>query len=177
VGVHPGEGKRLLWAAGRDWPNGFSDKFQVCLSATEIDVPSGWANVVIAWNDYGGKDVDICAYWSDAPSQRAGYGQRYPVNVGYDTLKWPSNDNMDSGPETIQCDVGGRTSRRLYIHFNYYREAGSPPNVKVTAKNNGQTKSLESSAGVRSGSAASTSDPGVVIVFDENNTPVSISSL
>ena len=171
-GVQPGEGKHFAWNVGKDWPNQHSDKFKVTLTATETDVSAKWATVTISWSS--GKDVDICAYWEDTPSQKVGYNYISSGSSGFDTLKWPSGDNTGGGPEQVYCDVGGRATRTLRIHFNYYGTAGSPAEVGVTAKNNNVTKSMKCVASTSTGRAANTGDPGVSIVFDASNTPVSI---
>ena len=171
-GVQPGEGKHFAWNVGKDWPNQHSDKFKVTLTATETDVSAEWATVTISWSS--GRDVDICAYWEDAPSQKVGFNYISSGSSGYDALKWPSGDNTGGGPEQVYCDVGGRATRTLRIHFNYYGTAGSPAEVGVTAKNNNVTKSVKCAASTSTRRAANTGDPGVSIVFDASNTPVSI---
>ena len=171
-GVQPGEGKHFAWNVGKDWPNQHSDKFKVTLTATETDVSAEWATVTISWSS--GRDVDICAYWEDAPSQKVGYSYISSGSSGFDTLKWPSGDNTGGGPEQVYCDVGGRATRILRIYFNYFGTAGSPAEVGVTAKNNNVTKSVKCVASTSTGRAANTGDPGVSIVFDASNTPVSI---
>ena len=175
AGVQPGEGKHFSWNVGKDWPNGFSGKFQVRLTATETAIPASWATITIAWQRYdGGKDVDICAFWEDEPSKIVGWSYISSSSGGYETLKWPSGDNTGTGPEQVYCDVAAHENKKLHIHFNYYGNAGSPAKVDVTVKNNGHELAKTSAAGTSKGSKATTSHPGIVITFDASGTPVSI---
>ena len=175
AGVQPGNGKHFSWNVGKDWPNDFSDKFKVSLTATETAIPASWATVTIAWQSYaGGKDVDICAFWEDEPSKKVGWSYISSSSGGYETLKWPSGDNTGTGPEQVYCDVAAHENKKLHIHFNYYGNAGSPAKVDVTVKNNGHELTKTSAAGTSKSNKATTSHPGIVITFDASGTPVSI---
>ena len=174
TGVQPGKDRHFEWYAGKDWPGRKSDKFQVDISASETTIPGTWATVTIEWREWNGTDLDICAYWADLPddAHKVGFGYE---RAGFDTLRWPSEDNRKSGPETVHCDVGGKATRRLYIHLNYYGTVGDAPLARITATGNGKTVAIrEVDAGSTSHRKAETSDPGVVIEFDAMNTPVSM---
>lgn len=180
AGVQPGEGKHFSWNVGKDWPNGFSGKFQVRLTATETAIPASWATVTIAWQGYdGGKDVDICAFWEDQPGNKVGYDYISSSSGGYETLKWPSGDNTGTGPEQVYCDVAAHENKKLHIHFNYFGEVGSAAKVDVTVKTKGNAPAsrIGLSTGTNKGRKATTSDPGIIIKFDASGKLESIDSI
>ena len=178
-GVVPGTGKHIAWDAGADWPNKYSQRFQVTVTATETDIPKTWATITISWASYGGKDLDICGYWVDQPGVKVGYSHGSGSTGSTYRSRW-KGDNTRSGPEYVLVGVNendiasGVTTRKYRIHFNYYKTAGSPAKADVTVKANGVTKRRTSSASTHKGNAASTSDPSVTITFDSDGTPISI---
>lgn len=178
-GVAPGSGKSIVWDAGKDWPNGYSEKFTAIVSAEETDIPVSWANITVSWGAYGGRDLDICGYWLDQPSTKVGWS----YGSGSTSSTWRSRwegDNTGSGPEYIHVGVNendiaqGVADRRYRIHFNYYGEVGSSAQATVYVTANGITKSASSPTGTHTGTKAYTSDPYLTITFDSHGSPISI---
>lgn len=178
-GVTPGLGKCIVWDAGRDWPNKYSDKFKAQITAEETDIPASWATITVSWGAYGGRDLDICGYWLDQPSVKVGWS----YGSGSTSSTWRSRwegDNTGSGPEYIHVGVNendiadGVANRRYRIHFNYYGSVGSSAQATVYVTANGITKSASSSTGVHTSTKAYTSDPYLTITFDSHGSPISI---
>lgn len=177
--VSGGANRTITWLASNDWPNQKSDKVKARITVVETDVPQTWAHITIEWAQWGGSDIDICGYWIDQPSIKVGFSH----GSGSSSSTWRSmwkGDNTGSGPEYVLVGVApgeilsGVSSRKYKIHFNHYGTAASNPHVKVTVSSNGSTRSKVCNAATRRGSAANTSDPYVVITFDESGTPISI---
>lgn len=173
--VDPGQGKRFYWNALADWPGHSSDQVYATVTATEMETSSEWTTVRIEWSSWGGKDLDICAYWADTPSQCVGYGW----GNKFSDIDWESGDNTGTGPEYVRVSPEGSTGRRFVIHLNYFNTPGSPPKARIVVTGNGKRLDpVEVSAnGSRTGSKAQTSDPGAVVVFGEFGEPISIESL
>lgn len=172
-GVNPGVNRHIVWNAGIDFPHNYSTKVNVEITAEETDVPANWVTIVISWAAYGGRDLDICAYWEDNESQRVGYSYKQK----FSDLYWVSNDDTHSGPERVMVscdgyDFQGKQNRKLRIHVNYYGDVGSPAKAEIAVKETDLRK--ETAAGTRTRNAAAPSDPGVTITFDRNGQPIGI---
>lgn len=179
--VSGGKNRTIYWDAKKDWNNKKSERVKARVTVAETDVPTTWAHITIAWAEWGGRDVDICGYWLDKSSVKVGWS----YSSGSTDSAWRSvwkGDNTGTGPEYVDVAVaegeilGGVTSRKYRIHFNYFGAAASTPKVRVTVSSNGVTKSTTCSASTRSGLKAETSDPHVTITFDSSGTPTSISA-
>ena len=172
--IDPGQGKLFYWNALADWPGHASDQVFATITATEMDVASVWATVRIEWSTWGGRDLDICAYWADKPSQCVGWSW----GTSYSEIDWESGDNTGSGPEYVRVSPEGSAGRRFIIRLNYYGRAGSSAKALIKVIGNGTKIEKEVNAnGGRTSSKAEKGDPGAVVVFGEFGQPVSIESL
>ena len=126
------------------------------------------ATVVIDWGD---DDVDICAHWVGFGGY-VGYHHNETTEAGIYTQYWKSNDNVDGGPETVIAGVKADSfpqSATWRVHLNWYR--GGPGTAEVTIKPpKGDPVTITSNVANRSNEKALASDPGVEVVFNNNNT-------
>ncbi len=126
------------------------------------------ATVVIDWGD---DDVDICAHWVGFGGN-VGYGLNATTEAGIYSQYWESNDNTDGGPETVIAGVKADSfpqSATWRVHLNWFR--GGPGTAEVTIKPPvGDPVTITSNVANRAGESAETSDPGVEVVFNNNNT-------
>ena len=174
-GVSPGKGLNYTWDAGSEWPDKFSTKVNVKITAEEINVPVDWADIYVQWDSFGGQDLDICGYWVDAPTVKVGWSWGSGTEKVPYQSKW-FGDDVDKGPEHIivKADGNGISSRKYRVHFNYYGAMGSPCKAKVVVSNNGITLTETQNASKKLGYPADTGSPCITITFDESGTPVAI---
>lgn len=173
--VTPGKNLSYVWDAGSDWPNRFSKNVNAKVTAEEMDIPVGWADIYVQWDSFGGRDLDICGYWADKVNIKVGWSWGSGTSNAPYFSKW-YGDNVNKGPEHIVVKAEGRgiSSRDYRIHFNYYGELGSPCKARVVVSNNGVTLSETQSTGKHLYSCANMDDPCVTITFDEYGTPIAI---
>ena len=139
-----------------------------------------WAEIEISWGS-GGKDLDICGYWTSRPDATVGWAQS---GSSYKTGKyqsiWSSGDNTSvNGRERIYVRVvPWDTSPRTYkVHFNYFGADDSHTATTCTVKVKKDGVELVKSnqpCSRNSGKKAEKSDPSCTITFSENGTPLSI---
>ena len=177
--IAPGKGKHIVWDAGADWLGNYSQNVTVTVNAIPILQPETWAVVTILWSSFGGSDVDVCGYWLDRSDVKVGWSWGTGSETATHRSTW-RGDNTGSGPEYINIGVvpgetlTGVIDRRYRIHCNYYGSSGNPANVTIKVACNGQEIAKTISAGIRSGSKATISDPYVTIRFDALGNLVSI---
>lgn len=136
-------------------------------------------NVVISWS--GGKDVDICAFYSHGGGS-VGFSHGSSINVGDGfTANW-SGDNTSGGPETISLSYSGSNGlkdKSFEIHANWYSvgtdsdgnelSGGGPATVTAT-DSKGKSLSFTIMPGTSKRRAAQAGDPGVRINFNFDGT-------
>lgn len=166
--VNPGRDLTIMWNAAADWPDRYSENVYATVTAEDSQYETTWVSVEISWN--GGRDLDVCGYWTDRSSARVGWSWSASNSDSY----W-TGDNTGPGPEFIRLSPVDSNGRKYKIHCNFYGETGSGASIKVTG--NGVTLSKSCGAGSRNHSRAETSDPGVVITFGDFGQPVSIDTL
>ena len=139
-----------------------------------------WAEIEISWGS-GGKDLDICGYWTSRSSATVGWNQSgNSYRDGTYQSIWSSGDNTGvAGKERIYVRVvPWETSPRTYkVHFNYYGADESHTSTTCTVKvrkddvelvKNNQSCSRDAER------RAEKSDPHCTITFSDNGTPLSI---
>lgn len=136
-----------------------------------------WTQVSFAWGS-DGRDLDICAYWEDAPNMKGGYN--------YDTsgidrtdgayhLICSSDVTSEDGSEwcKIKMKPWNNGMRRTFkIHFHYFPQDNEHPSTSCTviaSQIGGQTiiKRDQSCNNDSVKRAANTDDPYCVVSFDE----------
>lgn len=137
-------------------------------------------SIVISWS--GGKDVDICAFYSHYSSASMGYSHGNSIDVGDGfTASW-GGDNTSGGPETVSLAYSGSNSlggKSFEIHANWFSvgtddqgnqlSGGGPATVTATDAK-GTTKSFTIMPATSKGRAATAADPGVRINFNNDGT-------
>lgn len=147
------------------------------LYATPVEMS---CNIVISWD--GGKDVDICAYYTHYPDVTMGFGHGTEIDdeKGF-TGSW-SGDNTSGGPENVSIAYSGAQGlkgKSFEIHANWYRvgtnedgeeeSGGGNATVKATDAK-GNEKSFTLMPGTNKGKAATAGDPGCRINFNNDGT-------
>ena len=146
-------------------------------------------NIVISWS--GGKDLDICAFYTHYPSVWMGYRPVDQVNSINDgdgfTASW-GGDNTTGGPETVSLAYSGSQGlggRSFEIHANWYStgtddqgnelSGGGPATISAT-DSAGNTKSFTLMPATSKRRAATAGDPGARLSFNVNGTLKSITA-
>lgn len=148
--------------------------------------PGDWTEVSFAWGS-DGRDLDICAYWEDAPDMKGGYN--------YDTsgiertdgayhLICSSDVTTEEGSELckIKMKPWNNGKRRTFkVHFHYYPQDDKHPSTSCTviaSQIGGDTKikrgQLCNNDGVKR-PANNTTDPFCIVSFDEHGKLIGIS--
>ena len=143
-------------------------------------------NIVISWT--GGKDVDICAFYTHNASSSMGYGHASSINLGDGfTATW-GGDNTSGGPETVGLAYSGSkglAGKSFEIHANWYsvgtdgegnEQTGGGPATVTATDAQGNTKSYTIMPATSKGRAAQSGDPGVMINFNNDGTLKSITA-
>lgn len=177
--VPSGVGKSITWDAGADWNGEYTEQMVATVNAIPAEHPSSWAEITISWSSFGGRDLDVCGYWTQKPGVKVGFGWQSGDTTSTYLSSW-YGDNTGSGPEHIAVgvkpsDLAGSLTRPTYeVHCNYYGENGSPAKATISVSCNGLCMSKTISTATRNGTRAEASDPGVVITFDNEGNLVSI---
>lgn len=141
-------------------------------------------SIVISWE--GGRDVDICAFYTHAASAKMGYSYSNSINVGDGfTASW-GGDNTSGGPETVSLAYEGASgikAKTFEIHANWFSvgtdseghelSGGGPATVTATDAR-GTVKSFTLMPATSKGKAATAGDPGCMIRFNNDGTINSI---
>ena len=143
-------------------------------------------NIVISWT--GGRDVDICAFYTHHPGASMGYGHDSTITVGDGfTASW-GGDNTSGGPETVSLAYSGSNGiggKSFEIHANWYsvgtdgegnEQTGGGPATVTATDAQGNTKSYTIMPATSKGRAAQSGDPGVRINFNNDGTLKSITA-
>lgn len=136
-------------------------------------------SIVISWT--GGKDVDICAFYSHGGGQ-LGYGHDASIDVGDGfTASW-GGDNTSGGPENVSLAYSGSLGlkgKSFEIHANWYsvgtdsegnEESGGGPATVTATDAKGNVKSFTIMPATSKHRAAQAGDPGVRINFNNDGT-------
>ncbi len=167
-GVEIGKGKTFVWDAGNDWPNNFSTKVTVKVTAEEIDVPATWAEIKISCNSDW---LSACAYWTDRPTlQIDGSNSGSTVSPYFAEMYFDG----DGASKILLLSNQGTQNRKYKIHFNNSLEQRTQRTVNVIVKSNGTQLSGSVKAAMRWCEAADTRDPYIAITFDAAGTPTAI---
>ena len=157
--VSTGSRRKIVW-------NSSLDHFKPSLLSSEelvfdLSIQEQPTEVEISWGS-SGLDLDICGYWSDAPSGKVGYSYSQSTHG----LSWQGDNKQYGGSERIIVDPSAIESYdRLKIHFNYFKDAGGP--VRVDVRNLANTWSVTSSAERnQQWTPANTSHPSVSLSLD-----------
>ena len=138
-------------------------------------------NVVISWS--GGKDVDICAFYSHGGGS-LGYGHvdGGTIDVGDGFTASHGGDNTSGGPETVSLAYSGSKGlkgKSFEIHANWYsvgtdsdgnEESGGGPATVTATDSKGTSRSFTIMPGTSKHRAAQAGDPGVRINFNNDGT-------
>ena len=137
-------------------------------------------NIVISWT--GGKDVDICAFYTHFSSATMGYSHGNSINDGNGfTASW-GGDNTSGGPETVSLAYSGSNGlkgKSFEIHANWFsvgtdgqgnEQTGGGPATVTATDAKGTTKSYTIMPATSKGRAATAADPGVRINFNNDGT-------
>ena len=143
-------------------------------------ISTDWAIIDIIWGS-GGKDLDICGYWTSRPEATVGWAQsgRSFIDGQYQS-RWSSGDNTGvAGRERIFVRVmPWDTEPRTYkVHFNYYGASDTYTASTCTVKVRlGDVELVKSGqyCSRNSHSKATKSDPSCTITFGEDGTPLSL---
>lgn len=148
--------------------------------------PAGVTTISFAWGS-DGKDLDICAYWTNFPSKQFGYGhdtstaeQRFGDNNEY-YLQYSGDIKGTGGTEWVKINMSPwRSGETFKIHFNFYGyDAEDCPSsictVIASQVGGGTFIKRDVSCSTSTGSAAQTSDPYVTINFDASGRLTGIS--
>lgn len=177
--IPSGPGKCIIWDAGADWDGQYTESMVATVNAVPAEHPSSWAEIIISWSAFGGRDLDVCGYWEDMPAVKVGWHwSEGSTSSAYKSVWY--GDNTGPGPEHISIAVrpedilSGVTNPKYHVHCNYYGEDGSPAQATIIVTCNGVTKSKTISAATRNRTKAEPTDPGVVITFNNMGELVSI---
>lgn len=135
--------------------------------------------IVISWT--GGSDVDICGFFSHYPDAQVGWSHGASIDCGDGFSASWGGDNTSGGPETVDLAYSGNagiSGKSFEIHANWYSTgSGSGGPATVTATDSaGNTKSYTISPSSSTHKAATPSNPGVRINFNNDGTLKSITA-
>lgn len=177
--IPSGSGKCIIWDAGADWDGKYTESMVATVNAVPAEHPSSWAEIIISWSSFGGRDLDVCGFWEDMPAVKVGWSWSTGSTDSAFKSVW-YGDNTGPGPEHISIGVrpgeilSGVTNPKYHVHCNYFGENGSPADATIIVTCNGVTMSKTIHASTRNGSRAEASDPGVTIMFNNVGELVSI---
>lgn len=160
-----------------------TDAGKLCYKASGADVgklvykvdAGDWTTITFAWSSKG-KDLDICAYWTGAPSMAMGYGHNTSTSeqtsgayhIFYSGDKTGTNEAEWVRIKMIPWSGGARTFK---VHFNFYGYSSSYPESECTViatQPSGLTIiKRNQSCSTSAGNPATTSSPYCTIEFDE----------
>ena len=131
-------------------------------------------SIVIAWS--GGDDLDICAFFTHLSGSQMGYGHASSISEGGFTGSWPSGDNTQGGPETVNIGYSGSdglSGKSFEVRTNWYetgegKVGGSATVTATDGKGNVFTYTVNPATSKHR--AANTGDPGVRIYFNYDGT-------
>lgn len=126
------------------------------------------AVIVIDWEE---DDIDICAYWVGHEGN-VGWTYGTTSSSGGYRQNWKSGDRTQGGPETVTAGVDAVSFAQgdaWRVHLNWFR--GGPGVCSVTINPPvGNPLEVSSVAVGSRGGPATTQDPGLEVVFNENGT-------
>lgn len=143
-----------------------------------------WTTITFAWSSKG-KDLDICAYWTDAPNMAMGFGHNTSTSEqvsGAYRIRYSGDKRGTDNAEWVKIKMSpwSAGSRTFEVHLNFYGyDATSYPASTcsvIATQINGETRILNNvPCSTRTGNAdqtpnpgiATTSDPGVRVTFDD----------
>lgn len=139
-------------------------------------------SIVVSWT--GGRDVDICGFFTHYAGAKIGYSYGAQIDDGNGfTANWTSGDNTSGGPETVSLAYSGATGlagKSFEIHANWFAvgedETGGGPATVTATDAAGTTKTFTVMPGTSKGRAATPADPGCMINFNTDGTLKSITA-
>lgn len=172
LNIPSGRGKLIRWNAGADWNGKLTSNMTATVVAVPSEHPSTYASITVMWSEFGGRDLDICGYWTDRSDVKVGWSWGYGSTGAEFESVW-EGDNTGSGPEYIHIGVkpgqtlaGGSGNRTYRVHCNYYGSSNGSAKARIKVDCAGKSMSKTISTSNRNGSKATTSDPYVTITFD-----------
>lgn len=167
-----------------------NDAGKLCYKASDADAgklvykaqAGDWTMVTFAWSSKG-NDLDICAYWTGAPSMAMGYGHNESTSEqisGAYHIFYSGDVRDTNSAEWVKIKMipwsGG--ARTFKVHFNFWGYSSSYPESECTviaSQINGPTIIKRNQAcGTSYHSAATTGSPSCTIEFDSTGRLVSV---
>lgn len=131
--------------------------------------------ITFAW-DADGKDLDICAFWTGAPSMVMGYGYNTSTQEqvsGAYRITYSGDKRGTDDAEWVKIKMSPwKTGPRTFdVHLNFfgYDSSTYPANkciVIATQENGGSIVLRDVGCSTNTGAKATTGDPGIRVTFD-----------
>lgn len=167
-----------------------ADVNKLCCKASGADanklvykaVAGDWTTVTFAWSSKG-KDLDICAYWTGAPSMAMGYKHNTSTTEqisGAYHIFYSGDETGTNTAEWVKIKMAPWSSgdRTFKVHFNFYGYSSTYPESKcivIASQINGPTIiKRDQSCSTSPSNPATTSSPYCTISFDASGRLTSV---